>query len=188
MGDSRRNDLEEHARNLIRYKSARLIGEFGFTRDDREDLIQDLALDLLIRLPKFDPAKASLRKFVTLVINRRIATLIRSRFQQKRDFRREVCSLDDDDSFIADGLTHDDLDSRTGRRSRPAAERADMQADLLRGLEELPPDLRSLADELLTKSITEIARELGVSRGTLYKTGIARLRKAFEDRGLREYL
>ena len=68
------------------------------------------------------------------------------------------------------------------------AERLDLRLDLTLVLDELPDDLRDLAIRLQTRTVAEIARELGVLRSTLYEKGIARLRKIFEDRGLREYL
>ena len=50
-----RAQLNEYARSVIRNKARQLIGKYGFTPDDYEDLEQEMILDLLVRLPKFDP-------------------------------------------------------------------------------------------------------------------------------------
>lgn len=195
MESSKQNDLNDYARTVIRHKARQLIGKYRFTQDEYEDLKQEMALDLLARLSKFDRSKASLNTFIARIVDRRISTLIRHRTQGKRDYRCEGCSLDepidDQDGSGArrgDALGQDDYDLRTGRHSRPESERIDMRLDVSLVLSELPPDLRELAERLLDHSIAEAARDLGVPRSTLYDTGIARLRNAFEDKGLGEYL
>ena len=75
-----------------------------------------------------------------------------------------------------------------GLPARLEAERVDMHLDISFVISELPPDLKPLAERLLTHSIAEVAREFGVPRSTLYETGIARLREIFEDKGLGEYI
>jgi len=195
MEDSKQYGLNDYAKNVIRHKARQLIGKYGFTRDDYEDLMQEMTLDLLVRLSKFDRSKASLNTFVARIVDRRISTLIRHRTQDMRDYRREACSLDDpiqdeDGASITRGemLSQDECDLRAGKHTRPESERIDMRLDVSFVIAELPPELRPLAERLLDQSITEAARELGVPRSTLYETGIARLRNAFEDKGLGEYL
>jgi len=52
--------LEDYAVQLIRHKAWQLVGRAGFTKDDREDIEQDLKLDLLRRLSKFNEIAAAL--------------------------------------------------------------------------------------------------------------------------------
>ncbi len=72
----------------IQHRVKRLIGRFGFTASDREDLAQDLATDLLRRRKDFDPTQAGYRTFVVRVVDHRIATLIAERLAAWRPARR----------------------------------------------------------------------------------------------------
>jgi RNA polymerase sigma-70 factor (ECF subfamily) len=195
MENTKQGILNGYARDVIRHKARQLIGKYGFTRDDYDDLQQEMMLDLLRRLGKYDPSKAGLSTFVARIVDRKVSTLIRHQRQEKRDYRRPVCSLDaqvEDQDGQARGLdevlSQDAFDDEVARHDRPSAERLDLRLDLSLVLDELPDDLRQLALRLQTRTVAEIARELGVPRSTLYEKGIARLRKIFEDKGLREYL
>ncbi len=195
MENAKQGVLNGYAKEVIRHKAKQLIGKYGFTRDDYEDLRQEMTLDLLCRLGKYDPEKSALTTFVAQVVDRRISSLIRHRKQEKRDYRCQACSLNapvengnDEDLEIGELLSQDDFDQAMGRHADPQSERLDLPLDLSRALAELPDDLRQLAVHLQTKNMAEIARELGVPRARLYDKGLTRLRKLFEDKGLREYL
>lgn len=195
MENAKQRILDGYAREVIRHKARQLIGKYGFTRDDYDDLQQEMMLDLLRRLGKYDPSRAGLSTFVARVVDRKVSTLIRHQRQEKRDYRRHVCPLDaqieDQDGQqrgLDEVLSQDAFDEEIARYDRPEAERIDLRLDLSLVLDDLPEDLRHLARRLQTRTVAEIARELGVPRSTLYEKGIARLRKIFEDNGLREYL
>jgi RNA polymerase sigma-70 factor, ECF subfamily len=195
MQDSKQLGLDSYARNLIRHKARQLIGKYGFTWDDYEDLCQEMILDLLTRLPRFDPGKASLNTFVTRVVNRRVANLIRDRMRAKRDHRREGLSFDEqveqgdceiEEGDGAGGQSNGDL--LRDCQGHPEADGLDLRLDVSRAISSLPPDLKLLAELLLIHSIADAARELGVSRATLYEKGIAPVRRAFVTRRLTAYL
>ena len=183
MERSKQSQLNEYARSVIRNKARQLIGKYGFTHDDREDLEQEMVLDLLVRLPRFDPEKACLNTFVSRIVDRKVSTMIRRQRAGKRDHRREAWSLDEP---IGDGGGADR--SEAVGEDDPEPDRLDLRLDLQVAVEDLSPELRRLVELLLTHTKVDAAAELGVPRSTLYGNGIARLRKAFEDRGLREYL
>ena len=61
--DNRYEGIDEYAVRIIKHKARQLVGRAGFTESDREDLEQEMMLDLLRRLPKFDPKRAG--QFVT---------------------------------------------------------------------------------------------------------------------------
>ena len=194
MGSSKQYDLDTYARTLISHKARQLSQQKGFVPDDRKDLEQEMSLDLLVRLPDFDPERACLSTFSARVVERKVATIIRHRKRKKRDYRCEVYSLDapiagvEGCSTRHDMISQGDCDLRVGRYGRPEIERLDLRIDISLVLAGLPPELRALAERLRERSITEVAREMGVSRSTLYETGIARLREIFLDKGLDEYL
>jgi RNA polymerase sigma-70 factor (ECF subfamily) len=94
MENTKQRILDGYARDVIRHKARQLIGKYGFTRDDYDDLQQEMMLDLLRRLGKYDPSRAGLSTFVARIVDRKVSTLIRHQRQEKRDYRRQVCSLD----------------------------------------------------------------------------------------------
>ena len=181
--------INDYAEALIHHRAQQLVGNAGYTEDDVEELEQEMRLDLLKRLPKFNPKRATYNTFVTRLIERKICNLIRHRTQKVRDYRCEECSLNDtvetDDSKNKkvkrmETITQDEHDLRSGKYRRPAAERLDLRLDISLILSKLPPKLQELAELLKTMSITEAARELGISRTTLYSSGLAKLRRAFK--------
>ena len=195
MGFDKHDDgIDPYAVQLIKYKARQLVGQAGFTVSDRDDLEQELVLDLLRRLPKFDPERAQLNTFIARVVEHRIATLIEARKAGIRDYRRCQCSLNDrfeDEEGRSvervDTFDQEDYLLRTGAQSRPADELSALAIDLAVVLETLPPELRELCRRLKAESVTEISRDTGVPRGTIYES-IKELREIFEDAGLKDYL
>jgi RNA polymerase sigma-70 factor (ECF subfamily) len=186
--------VDDYGVQIIRRKAGQLVGQAGFTESDCEDLKQDLMLDLLRRLPKYDATRAQRNTFITRVVEHRIATIIEARKAGRRDYRLRCCSLnehlEDDESGFTERVQTIDEEAylrRTGRLSRPLAELRDLRLDVREVVERLPPELRELCRRLESDTITEISRDTGVPRGTIYER-IKRLRAIFEDAGLREYL
>jgi DNA-directed RNA polymerase specialized sigma24 family protein len=167
--DSKQPGLDSYSQKLIAVKARRLIGKHGFTRDDYDDLKQDLTLDLLIRLPRFDPRKAGWKTFVSRIIDRKVANLVRHQLRAKRDYRKTI-SVD----WMLEPEPVSCCDDN-------------ISLDFSIAFARLSPDLKLLVQYLFTRSITDTARDLAVSRSTLYRTGIVHLQEAFNRLGLREY-
>jgi len=190
------HDFDDFALDMVNIKAAELVGQAGFTADDFEDIKQEMLLDLLERLAKYDPSKSNFKLFVTCVIDRKGQNLIRYRESEIRDYRREAYSLNEDVT-VADSeepvqrlatIDQDDQDIRTGKYGRPAEERTQLRLDIEAVLAGLPPELRKAAELLQTKSVTQVARELGVPRTTFYSKHLPLLRKAFTAMGLNLYV
>jgi len=184
--------INDYGEELIHHKARQLVGTAGFTVDDVEDLEQEMRLDLLERLPKFDPNKATYNTFVSRLVERKISNLIRHRTQEMRDFRCEEGSIhdvvesgDSGDEKVEriETVTQDEQDFRLGKHVRSTEERCDLKLDISLVLLKLPPDLRELAELLQAMSITDVARELGIARPTVYDR-LKRLRQAFEELGI----
>ncbi len=195
MEGSKRPELSDYAHRIIRFKAGQFAGKYGFTRDDYEDLCQEMVLDLLVRLPKYDPGKASLNTFVARIVDRKVANLIRFQRQEKRDHRREAFSLNDtiedrDGHLIPreETVSQDAIDLLAGKSGSTASERSDVRLDVSLALSRLPPDLQRLAKLLMTHSITDVARELRLPRGTLYGRSLANLREILRQGKLKGYL
>ncbi len=183
--------LGDYAAWLIGWKVGRLIGSYGYTDSDRDDLEQDLALDLLRRLPHFDPSRAQLNTFIARVIDHCVSTIIEARTARCRDWRatrrapKEAVTVSaDSEGHRTQAVTKDGYLVRTRAASRSEETVADLGLDVRRLVAKLPPRRRRVC-EALAAGIppTEIAREIGVHRATVYED-LAEIRRAFRAAGL----
>ena len=196
MGRNRYDEgIDPYAVEIIRFKARQLVGQAGFTASDRDDLEQELILDLLRRLPKYDPSRAKRNTFIARVVEHKIATLIEAQTAHKRDYRRCPCSLNERFEEEEEGrsveraetLDQEDYLLRIGVEPGAAEELRGLALDVATVVETLPPELRDLCRRLEQETVSEISRDTGVSRATLYES-ITRLREIFEDAGLKDYL
>jgi len=192
--ENRYQGIDDYAVQLIKYKARQLVGRVGFTESDREDLEQEMVLDLLRRLPKFDPKRAGRNTFIARIVEHKVATIIEAQKAGMRDYRLCSCSLNDrleDEEGRSiermETIDQEDYLRRTGKLSRPMSELRNLSIDLRSAVQTLPPELRELCKRLQTKSVTEISRDTGIPRGTIYES-IKKLRAIFEDAGLKDYL
>jgi len=190
----RRRELPDGVSRLIKFKARQLVGHYGFNQTDRDDIEQDLAADLCLRLDRFDPARGKLKPFVDHLIKKAIATIIEHKLAAKRDYRCEqysvdssVCDSDGKENPRADVMDQNEAARRLSQPKRRFVRQADLALDLADFLLRLPPELRELSEHLKVMSPTEIARMTGRSRGAIYDR-ITLLRGLFEDAGLRKYL
>jgi len=166
------------ARTLINSFARRLARTHRFTDMDDDDLRQELRVRLWQALARFDPGHGHENKYVTAVLARAAAGLIRERNAKKRDPTR-VRSFSWTWDRRLDGGAHAD------RRADEA--RADLAIDLTEFLTLLPADLRALAERLMVQTLAAAARDLEVPRSSLRRR-VERLRRRFEDEGLDIYL
>jgi RNA polymerase sigma-70 factor (ECF subfamily) len=192
--ENRYQGIDDYAVQLIKYKARQLVGRVGFTESDREDLEQEMVLDLLRRLPKFDPKRAGRNTFIARIVEHKVATIIEAQKAGMRDYRLCSCSLNDrleDEEGRSiermETIDQEDYLRRTGKLSRPMSELRHLSIDLRIAVQTLPPELRELCKRLQTESVTEISRDTGIPRGTIYES-IKKLRAIFEDAGLKDYL
>jgi RNA polymerase sigma-70 factor (ECF subfamily) len=157
------NPIDPVTAGLIKRKARELVGRTGITQQDREDIEQDLTLELIRRLPAFDEKRARRPGFAGLLLDRAAADILRRRRTAKRDTRTTI-SLDAQPSPEQPGTPldgtlgcPDDLDERI----------AEMDFDEI--IATLPDDLRRLVLCLLRSSVAAAARELGISRATIYR-------------------
>jgi RNA polymerase sigma-70 factor, ECF subfamily len=178
---------------IIKKKVRQIIGRAGFTKQDRKDLEQELLTRLLQGLKLFNPDVAHRKSFVTAIVERAVANILRDAKAEKRDHRR-IGSLhvmievtEDGPTELADTIGNREFNARRCRDPRSAEDLAQLASDLAEVVAALPAELRDLAERLKTESISAIARDVGVPRTTLNDT-VRRLRQRFEQAGLRDYL
>ena len=89
---------------LIRQKARQLVGKYGFTASDREDLEQDLWFHLLERLQAESNHIANREAFIVTLLDRQVTDLIRRRRAGKRNAERlrslNTLVKDQDDRWV----------------------------------------------------------------------------------------
>jgi RNA polymerase sigma-70 factor (ECF subfamily) len=183
-----------YAARQIRFKAHQLVGRYGFTHDDREDLEQELAMDLLRRLPKYDRERASHNTFVARVVDHAVATIIERQKTLRRGHRVPKVSLDAPQydgegnetprSEVLDAAFYLRQTVRSDFRSPEDQDRAISLVDAVRSL---PPDLEELCSLCSEYTVSDISRLIGIPRSTLYAR-LSKIRILFERAGLRHYL
>lgn len=131
---------------------------------------------------------------MVVVCENRFATILAHRWAAMRSPTREGGSLNrphrdaDGNSIDAGSLVPaSQHDLRTGQHHRTHEEMFDLAYDVVHAAEQLPPQLRELCERLMYGSVSDVARETGVSRPEVYRR-IGLIRRRFERAGLRDYL
>lgn len=173
---------------FIARKARKLAGRAGFTASDVDDIEQDIRLDVLQRLPRFDPAKSNRHTFIVMLVRRCAASIVERRRAAKRNGGRRLRSLnaairdaDGDDVELGQALSDD------ARLPECDDDARDLQADVRRTVATLPAELRRWCQILATMSIREASRKFHVPRCRLHRIR-AEIRAAFEAAGLGDYM
>jgi RNA polymerase sigma-70 factor (ECF subfamily) len=156
-------------------RASLLQSSFGFAAEDWDDLRQDLALDCLGRLPRFDASRGDWKGFVRGVV-RNQACALASRQARRPEIRSLVtadCGSAGDAPFTVEhpALAEDIL---------PALE---LSLDAQRVLDGLPEELQTIAGHLAEMSFFAVSRRTGLTHAQL-KRKVARIRAAFMAAGL----
>lgn len=185
------NDPFTH--RLIKRKANRLRVNAGFTHEDSEDLKQNLYIHVLENMASFDANRAPRDAYITTLVSRFVANVLRDRRAAKRD-SRSVGSLN---VMVANGeagpielaqiISFDINESRHRQYRRSEEDLMSLQMDLSSILVNLPAESLSIIRLLKTMSTSEAARKLNVPRTTLRKK-IGLIRQRFASAGLRDYL
>lgn len=174
---------------FIARKARQLAGKAGVTQSDVEDIEQDIRLDVLRRLPRFDPAKSNRHTFIAMVVRRCVASILERRRAEKRNFGLRPRSLNAPirDAQGREVELHQTLAGDAGRPGRSEEELRDLRADVQSAVTSLPEHLRPWCKVFAELGIREASRELSVPRCRLQRFK-AEIREAFEEAGLADYL
>ena len=183
--------IEECVVRATKHKAKELIGKAGLTLYDRDDVEQEIIIDLLTRLSKYNPKRARLITFISCIVDHKAAVIIADQTMEKHDWRLCAYSLNDrvvhEDDGSIELLELHDIGEYRNTTKRTIIDFLDLSIDLEIVIASLPFELRNLCKRLTIKNVTEISRDTGIPRTTLYDK-IKKLQKLFEDRGLNEYL
>jgi RNA polymerase sigma factor (sigma-70 family) len=191
--DNTTSQLGRFEFGIVRKKVRQIIGRAGFMAQDREDLEHELFARLLQSLKCFDPNQSHRNVFVTAVVERDVANILRDKKAEKRNHRR-ISSLnvmvnitDEGPTELAQTIGQHELDVRRGRHPRSDEDLAQLVSDLADVMAKLPEELRDLAERRKTQTVSEIAREMEMPRTTLNES-FRRLRRHGKSAGLKDYL
>ena len=181
--------LDAEVARFVEGKASQLVRQGVVNESDRQDVEQDLAVEVIRRAERYDPARGPRNAYDKHIIKNAVATLIERKWAAKRDPRREAGSLDRPvQGPDGEGTSRSELFPADGDHRRPSSSQGpDLAHDVNAAQKGLDLDLCSLAEKLKTKSVSEVARETGRPRGTIYED-IKKIRKHFEREGLRDYL
>jgi RNA polymerase sigma-70 factor (ECF subfamily) len=152
----------------------RLIRQLRLPRVDLDDLRQDLLLDLIARLPAFDPERGSIGAFAGIVLANR-ATRIANRVRRERRIFGPVPVSLDETIPDSDGLTRGDLvaegEGLAAYFGQPvdAFAAAERRLDLERGLGSLDRDDGALSAALSQTTVDRLAANGRGARSSLYR-------------------
>ncbi|MCL4402015.1 MAG: hypothetical protein M1436_05040 [Acidobacteria bacterium] len=169
------------ARDLAHGKAVALVGCFGLTYDDCEDLEADLLFAFWSQFTKFDSRRASLRTFASRVMDRRLTSNVRRWRALCRAMPPSGSPVQEQNGGSRES------EGRLEREATPSGisplQQREFQIDVDRVLHAMPAPAREVVQALSENSLSESARLLGRSRPWLYEQ-IARLRQAFEAAGI----
>lgn len=185
MDDRSHTGINGYAARLIKFKARQLSRRSGFSRTDRQDLEQELWVDLLDRLPRYDANKASLNTFIARVVERKVISILRYHFAEMRSPGREEASLNDP-VLDCDGRVVDRHQTTPEASSVPQRLR-ELQRDVADVLARASDLHRVIALGLATGTINSVAGELGIPRSAVERH-VAELLDLCDDAGLRDYL
>jgi RNA polymerase sigma-70 factor, ECF subfamily len=178
--------LHSNFLHLARIRSRQVARAYRLLPDDADDIQQELVLDYLRRLPRFESHRGSRTAFAQLTIRNRISTLVAERSASSRGYR--ACHLPLDElpaaTFPCPRQAQVALiDPKTG--IAPDA-RLVQRLDVKRAMKHLTVPLKRICILLMIcDKASEVADMAGISRATLYRR-ILLIRAAFVQAGLSE--
>jgi DNA-directed RNA polymerase specialized sigma24 family protein len=132
--------------DLAQRKANAFVRRFGFAIDERDDVKSQLLLTFLIRWPKFDSGRASVRTFASRVMDKALTSILRRHLAPSR-MEQEIPVPDTGPS---------------------AAVRGHFRIDLERSLAPLPSAVQETALALCWYSTVEAADVAGCSRQIIH--------------------
>ena len=181
--------LTDYAHIAVRCKANQLSRSPGFRRHEQADLEQELWAALFAQTAKFNPRRAAMDTFIECVLSTKVIMLVRERRSEKRQQGQHACSLDQATGSIGNAFSSamtEDGDHRRCLESYQARLfRSEDQQALLRVLNQMPSELQAICRCLMVATVTEAARNLGISRRQL-RRAVEVARTYLRDAGFAE--
>jgi RNA polymerase sigma-70 factor (ECF subfamily) len=167
----------------------RLIRKLRLSKDDLADVRQELLVDVIARLPAFDPKRGSLGAFAGIVMANRAARVAHKVKRERRLYGAVPTSLNET-LPESDGATRGDLvseeDGLSAYFGQPADAFAEVERrlDVERGLGALDPNDARLSAALSQSNIDELVDRGHAARSSLYRR-VKNIRLALLAAGLK---
>lgn len=184
---------EEFLGRLIQKKARQIICRPGFGPCDRADIEQLLRLKVEQHLSAYRGERGHLFPFLTAIVERRAASIDRDQSAKKRSSRRTISLSvqlkvkDEGPVELAAVVSEAEGNTRLDIKKRSLEEASDLKHDIGEVLKQVTPDDRRVCEGLMHGSVSEVSKQLGIPRATIYEM-LSRWRQPFEEAGLREYL
>lgn len=186
--------IDSYALSFIRQQINKMIGHPYFSRDDYEDLEQELVLDFILRWPDFDASKGSKISFIQMVVTRRCSNIIKEIETMKRGQGEKPSSLNqllynDTDGDAIELIEAISSDEGLWGNAYFGWDQlsADLRSDLQKAISTLPEDLQVICEKLKTMTVTDVAKDIGIPRSNV-NNAIVKLREIMGKAGLKIYL
>ncbi len=182
-------ELDKGVLKQIEQKARKVAERSDLNALEHEDLRQDMAVEVLESLRRYDPAKGRLHAFVAKVLRQKAYRFLRHRYGNKAIFQNRMLSLD---AHAPDTVS---VRPMVANLARPSADdemsetdRVLLACDLEEAIKALPPEQAVVCQKLMEGlNQDQTAAVLGISISTL-RTRILHIRQVFEARGLETYL
>ena len=174
-------ELDPYLKRSVAIKAQQLVGHYGITPDEVEDIAQDLIVAILPRLRHFNPARAQWTTFVTRLVERQVANYL----EWRQTARRSTLKIEGYGPHWSDECGALGMTGLQGAGHwQDAEEHLLSEITMQPLLAALPPVYRRVCEGLLAgNSLAGIAKELGIPRTSLYPM-LHRLRTYFLSHGL----
>ncbi len=175
--------------NHIRRKAAQLARRREFGDMGRDDIEQEIRLYILAKADKYDPASGCWEAFTRGLVKRFVATLVRRQSAAKGGRLIPHASLNAEVQTAEGPVEAARLVGQWHRDAVRGLDRLSLEeqhllaTDVDAVIASLTPEERDLCERLKTQTLTDAARELGVSRTTLRRR-LTDLRERFVAAGL----
>jgi RNA polymerase sigma-70 factor (ECF subfamily) len=164
--------------DYIRIKAEELVGTGPFPKDDKEDIQQEFALEIIKQTEKYDSFKAKKYTFIQRVIENKIANMLK--------YKKALCRSNVV-YFSLNNNTEKILDQPESLHSNNAIRSYAIKNDLEEAIASLPKELRNICCFLKSLNVSETARKTGLPRSTV-SNRIKRIKKLFQEKNLHKYL
>ena len=186
------NTYGEYDAELVRIAmahAAALVGQHGYTPDDADDILQTLIIAGIIALSRFDPTKAMRSTYLYSTIRDKALDLARRADSQKRDRRKERCSLNAEwpedetgETVWADVIGIENTITEDGSPRKDLGDLQGLKMDLAEALASLPPKLRALCCFHAVLDSEDARRAAGMAYSTHHRA-IRQIRAYLEKKG-----
>ena len=156
--------LTRHVLRTAEVRASLLVTNSKYTRDDWEDVRQELILDLLRRSAKFDPNRGEWEAFVRGVI-RNHSTVLRRRKWREVGSPMSMKLI----QARATEAGPSPMAALTSNLRCGSSIGLDVNLDVQRAISSMPLPLQTLARQLSQMNVTEVCRSTGRSRSRVYQ-------------------